>query len=574
MPLECVSRASRLRRLLRILAILGVIVTPSIGASQENPAGPAPQPAQPVTTMAAIERLGESATLTFSNRPIVVLRARVMGRLPAERAAVARRLLDGLVEDRLSGPIEVRTLESSRIIAVGNRSVIALTPLDVDDLAGETLDEVTARAVSTLQLALAEALEARAPWVIVRAVLLSLLAIGLAIALLLAIVRGHRIIAQRLVLAAERRIVRAGEGSLEVLRASRVFEFWRRAISLASILLGLFVAYSVLTFILRRFQYTRPWGESMRSFMLERISTLAIDMLHAIPALFTVALIFIVARFFVRLLQLFFKAIEVGNVQVDWLHPETAQPTRRLITALLWVFAAVMAYPYLPGSDTDAFKGASVFIGLVISLGSSGLVNQVMSSFMITYSRALRLGDFVRIGDVEGTVTHVGVLSTKIKTLRGEEVTLPNAVVVATNTTNYSRFADSEGVFTPTSVTIGYETPWRQVQSLLLAAADRTPGIRKSPAPRVLESELQEFGVKYTLLVGVEQLPRRGLTMSALHGNILDTFNEFGVQIMTPAYEGDPAEPKIVPKAKWYAEPAREPSRESGVGDRQSQSTV
>jgi small-conductance mechanosensitive channel len=380
--------------------------------------------------------------------------------------------------------------------------------------------------------------------------------VGLAAAtvLLIAIVRGHRVIARRLVLAAEKRIVKAGEGSLEVLRASRVFEFWRRAISLVSILLGLFVAYSVTTFILRRFPYTRPWGESMRSFMLEKISSLAIDMLHAVPSLFTVVLIFIVARFFVRLLRLFFTAVEQGSVEVPWLHPETAQPTRRLVGALLWVFAAVMAYPYLPGSDTDAFKGASVFIGLVISLGSSGLVNQVMSSFMITYSRALRLGDFVRIGEVEGTVTHVGVLSTKVKTLRAEEVTLPNAVVVATNTTNYSRLAGGEGVYTPTSVMIGYDTPWRQVQSLLLTAAERTPGLRKAPAPRVLQTELQDFGVKYVLQVGVERLEQRGLTMSALHANILDAFNESGVQIMTPAYEGDPAEPKIVPKERWHAD--------------------
>jgi small-conductance mechanosensitive channel len=550
-------RASRPRCFLQTLAIFCLLVTPSTGASQENPAGPAPQPAQPITAMAAVERADQSATLMFSNRSIVVFRARVMGRLPADRAAVASRLLEGLVNDRLTGPIEVRSLENSRLILIANRSTIALTPLDVDELAGETLDEVTARAVSTLQVALSEALEARTPWVIVQGVLLSLVAIVVAIALLVAIVRGHRVIARRLVLGAEKRIARAGEGSLEVLRASRVFEFWRRSISLVSILLGLFVAYSALTFILRRFPYTRPWGESMRSFMLEKISTLAIDMLHAIPALFTVALIFIVARFFIRLLQLFFKAIELGNVQVEWLHPETAQPTRRLITALLWVFAAVMAYPYLPGSDTDAFKGASVFIGLVISLGSSGLVNQVMSSFMITYSRALRLGDFVRIGDVEGTVTHVGVLSTKIKTLRAEEVTLPNAVVVATNTTNYSRLADGEGVYTPTSVTIGYDTPWRQVQSLLLTAAERTPGLRKAPAPRVLQSELQDFGVKYVLQVGVERQEQRGLTMSALHANILDAFNEGGVQIMTPAYEGDPAEPKIVPKERWHTVPAR-----------------
>jgi small-conductance mechanosensitive channel len=254
---------------------------------------------------------------------------------------------------------------------------------------------------------------------------------------------------------------------------------------------------------------------------------------------------------------LFFNAIERGSVQVPWLHPDTAQPSRRLASALLWLFAAVMAYPYLPGSGTDAFKGASVFIGVVVSLGSSGLVNQMMSSFMITYSRALRIGDFVRVGDVEGTVNHLGVLSTKIKTPRGEEITIPNAVVVATTTTNYSRFADSEGVYTPTSVTIGYDTPWRQVQSLLLMAAARTSGVRKTPAPLVRQSELQDFYVKYTLLVCPERPELRVAALSALHANILDAFNEYGVQIMSPNYEADPDGRKIVSKENWHAAPAR-----------------
>ena len=291
--------------------------------------------------------------------------------------------------------------------------------------------------------------------------------------------------------------------------------------------------------------------------MLSTMERLGLDMVHAIPSLFTVLLILLIARFFVRLLHLFFKAIEQGSVEVAWLHPETAQPSRRLASAVLWLFAAVMAYPYLPGSGTDAFKGASVFIGLVLSLGSSGLVNQVMSSFMITYARALRLGDFVRVGDVEGIVHHLGVLSTKIKTLRGEEITIPNAIVVGTTTTNYSRFAGTDGVYAPTSVTIGYDTPWRQVQSLLLLAAERTPGVRKTPAPLVRQSELQDFYVKYTLLVCPDLPELRLFVMSELHANILDAFNEYGVQIMSPNYEADPEGLKIVPKGKWHAAPAK-----------------
>jgi small-conductance mechanosensitive channel len=493
----------------------------------------------------------------FSNRPIVEFRARVLGRMPAERAAGVVRLLDGLVADRLAGPVEVRALEGSRIIVVASRSVIALTPLDVDELAGDTLDGETEQAVSTLRVALAEAIEARTPMMLVRAAGLSLLAIALAVVLLVVIARGHDRIAWRLIRAAEHQLARAGEGQLEVLRASRLFDFWRRFVSLISIVLGLVVTYFAVTFVLRRFPYTRPWGESMRAFMLATIERLAVDMVQAIPSLFTVLLIFLIARFFVRLLHVFFKAVEQGSVRVAWLHPETALPSRRLASAILWLFAAVMAYPYLPGSGTDAFKGASVFIGLVLSLGSSGLVNQVMSSFMITYARALRLGDFVRVGEVEGTVHHLGVLSTKIKTLRGEEITIPNAVVVGTTTTNYSRFADADGVYTPTSVTIGYDTPWRQVQSLLLMAAERTPGVRKTPAPVVRQSELQDFYVKYTLLVCPDRPELRVGVMSELHANILDSFNEYGVQIMSPNYEADPDGPKIVPKAKWHAAPAK-----------------
>jgi len=226
------------------------------------------------------------------------------------------------------------------------------------------------------------------------------------------------------------------------------------------------------------------------------------------------------------------------------------------------LFAIVMTYPYMPGSQTDAFKGVSVFLGLMITLGSSGLVNHIMSGFMLTYSRAVRMGDFVRIGDVEGTVTHLGVLSVKVRTPFHEDVTIPNAVVVSQTTTDYSRYGDAQGVFTPTSVTIGYDAPWRQVQELLLLAAGRTPGLRREPKPMVLQEALQDFYVKYTLIVCLERQESRPFTLHALHAHIQDLFNEYGVQIMSPNYVLDPAAPKVVPKDHWFATPARpDPSR-------------
>ena len=183
--------------------------------------------------------------------------------------------------------------------------------------------------------------------------------------------------------------------------------------------LGLTLAYLWLTFVLRRFPYTRPWGESLRAFLLDQLAGTGEAILQALPGLFTVALIFVITRFVVRLEHLLFRAVEDGRVSLPGMYPETAQPTRKLLTVGLWLFAVAIAYPYLPGSDSDAFKGMSVFVGLVVSLGSSGIVNQVMSGFTLTYSRALRVGDFVAIGDIEGTVTHVGTLSTKTHDAQG-----------------------------------------------------------------------------------------------------------------------------------------------------------
>ena len=181
----------------------------------------------------------------------------------------------------------------------------------------------------------------------------------------------------------------------------------------------------------------------------------------------------------------------------------------------------------------------------MISLGSSSVVNQMMSGLTITYSRSLRVGDFVRVGEVDGTVTQVGSLSTKIKTPRAEEITIPNAVVVSNITTNYTRFHEAEGVFFPTSVTIGYDTPWRQVHALLLLAAERTAGVRKQPAPVVRQTSLQDFYVEYTLLVSVEHPSRRAGILDRLHANIQDAFNEFDVQSPLPTTRPIPKAAKL-----------------------------
>jgi small-conductance mechanosensitive channel len=270
-----------------------------------------------------------------------------------------------------------------------------------------------------------------------------------------------------------------------------------------------------------------------------------------------VVVIVFLARVVARLVTSFFDAVYRGEVEVGWLPPESAKPTKPIALVLLWMIAITVAYPYLPGSGTDVFKGLSVFLGVLVSLGSSGLVNQAMAGISLMYSRALKPGDYVLVSGTEGTVTTFGLLAIKIMTPKQEEVTIPNAVVVANITQNYSRPGNEDGVILHTNVTIGYDAPWRQVHAMLLAAAEKTPGLRREPKPFVRQRSLSDFYVDYEINAHMEDPHNRIAVLSALNANIQDAFNEHGVQIMSPHFVTQPDKAVVVPKEKWAPPPAR-----------------
>ena len=497
---------------------------------------------------------GQPARFVFANREIVRFRATVFARTPHERATAATQYLTRLVDESPSARVTVQTFDQGTVVSVDRHVIFVIVSADVDTLAGERLDRTSADALTRLQIAFDEAVELRSPSRLLRAGLLALAATLLYITALWLLRRIFAATAAGFSRTTERQLARLPGG--EIARAARAPEYAGRALGAVAILLGLFCTYSWLMFVLRRFPYTRPWGETLRASLFSTLVSIGQHIVLAFPGLFTVLAIVLVARFMTRVVTLILRAVEEERVTIPFVYPETAQPTRRIMTALVWMFALILSYGYLPASDSEAFKGVSVFVGLIVSLGSTGVMSQIMSGFTITYSRTVRLGDFVKLGDVEGTVTHLGALSTKVKTVRNEEITIPNAVVISSAATNYSRHALSEGVFVPTAVTIGYDVPWRQVHALLLLAASRTQGLRADPRPLVRQSELQNFCVKYTLLVCLEQPRTRGPVLHWLHANIQDAFNEFGVQIMSPHYESDPAARKVVPKEQWYAAPA------------------
>jgi small-conductance mechanosensitive channel len=501
---------------------------------------------------------GDSVQLRIANRPIATFRAQVMGRSPAERAGAAAALITKILDRERNAAVDRQSIPDAEVIRLAGRPVFTITTWDVDAAAGETVADASAAAVENLRVAAAEYREQKSPRRIALGVLRVLL-FSLGAYLLV-----------RLIMAVRRRVIARVERWLRVQKdidprtapkAALVAEGYLavglgRLIDLLALAATLAVGYVWLTGSLRSFPYTRLWGETLRSHLIAVVSSTLLAFVHAIPGLLAVGVIFLVTRYLTKLVNIVLSGVESQRLAIPWIDADIAAPTRRILNGLLWIFALLIAYPYLPGSGTDAFKGVSFFIGLIVSLGSSSVVNQAMSGLVLMYSRSLKPGDYVRIGATEGMVTHLGLLSTKVRTRLREEVSIPNTVVLSDTTKNYSRYRGHDGLMLSTTVLIGYRAPWRQVHALLTRAAVATPGLLREPAPLIRQTELGSFGVSYEVNARLENPGERIATLTRLHANIQDEFNQHGVPIMVPSYESDPEQPALVPPEKWHTAPA------------------
>jgi small-conductance mechanosensitive channel len=320
-----------------------------------------------------------------------------------------------------------------------------------------------------------------------------------------------------------------------------------------------FLVLAVLWFdvVLGQFPWTRWLSDDIAQLILDPLAIIALGIANYVPSLLFLVVLAIVTRFGLRMLRLYFDAVERGRTRLLNFEPEWALPTYKIVRALVLGVALVMAYPYLPGSGSEALRGLSVFAGLLISLGASSSVANLIAGYLTTFGRVFRVGDLIEVGDVMGKVTQVRLLTTRVRTIRNEEITIPNSTVMSSSIKNYSALSRERGLVLQTEVGIGYEVPWRQVHAMLLEAARRTPGLLADPPPFVWQTKLGDFAVTYQLNVSKPDAEGLKAAYSGLHQNILDVFNEHGVQIMTPAYEGDPEAPKVVPKEQWFAAPAK-----------------
>lgn len=500
----------------------------------------------------------QARTVTIFHQPVVMLQATFGQTTPEERVLRTRSALRAFTEDDIRQPLRVvpviRYGQPGRLFQMNGKPVLLLSQADLDEGDDLTLDQAAQRVLARMEAqrtSLQEQFNNRYLFISAGK--------ALAGALLLALFYYGAFRAWRRV----RRFF-----LLRILeKRSAIPQHWRRYLgnievrlyAVLVILLGMLACYLWLSWAFSLFPWTRVWSESLGDWSLGVIRHLSLSIVASLPGLMIVVLIFLLTWLIIRLVKVVLDQVAAGRIQIPGIHPETVSATRRLISVVIWLFALSAAYPFLPGANSLAFKGISVFFGLMLTLGSTGVMTHAMSGLVLIYSRALRKGDWIRLADNEGQVSEIGVLATKILTRENYIVTVPNAVVVSGKIINLSAESVDGGVNLTTSVTIGYDTPWRQVHALLELAARRTPGIDQQIAPVVRKLGLLDWYTSYELQVRLLPTTKLPDGRNALHSSIIDEFNEFGVQIMSPNFVMQPKAAVVVPQEAWYAAPAVAP---------------
>lgn len=285
--------------------------------------------------------------------------------------------------------------------------------------------------------------------------------------------------------------------------------------------------------------YTRNWSHAILQLIWSPFKSILFAVWEYLPNLFTILVIYFVMKYFIRLIKYIFSEIETEKLKIPGFYNDWAMPTFSIIRLLLYAFMLILIFPYLPGSDSNIFKGVTIFIGVLFSLGSSSAVGNMIAGLMITYMRPFKIGDRIKIDNVKGDVIEKTILVTRLRTPKNEIITIPNSSVLSGNTTNYTSEANEKGLIIHTTVTIGYDVPWKNTHQALIDAALITEKVLKEPKPYVLQTSLDDFYVSYQINGYTKEASRQARIYSDLHQNIQNVFNERGIEILSPHYRSE-----------------------------------
>jgi small-conductance mechanosensitive channel len=537
------------------LAVLFAVgVAPAVFAQAAGP------DSEPGVSALAEETQVHTAPVTIDGTVLFSLRG--VSALPAEeRAARISKKIEGVARDPSFDPANLTIADDGAITKIMAGETLILGIVDADArLEGVERRELAIVAVDRIRSAIKQYRTDRQPGAILAGALKALgdtvvLALGLAVFLWL-----WRRLDDKLSERLERRLKAMGVESVQTGSAERAGDALSGGLRAVRTMVFLAAVFLYSNMVLGLFPWTRPIHAKLTSWFLDPLLVMGRGVVDSIPDLIFLVILFLILRWTVGLIRLFFNAVERGSVTFAGFDPEWARPTFKIVRLLVIALGVVVAYPYIPGSSSSAFKGVSLFAGIIFSLGSSSVISNLIAGFAMTYRRAFRVGDRVQIGNVVGDVAEVRLQVTHLRTPKNEDVVIPNSMILNGEVINYSTLARSRGLILHTTVGIGYETPWRQVEAMLLMAAERVPGLLREPAPFVLQKALGDFCVTYEINVYCDQPHAMPQLYTELHRAILDVFNEYEIQIMTPAYEGDPEQAKVVPRDQWFTAPATAPA--------------
>ncbi|MDJ0736763.1 MAG: mechanosensitive ion channel family protein [Nostocaceae cyanobacterium] len=326
--------------------------------------------------------------------------------------------------------------------------------------------------------------------------------------------------------------------NIEVLSASRFTALLHRSINFLHLVAVLGILYIYLPLVLSLFPWTKPLSTNLYHYFIWALHRSLQGFLKYFPNIFALGLIIFFTYYIIKFIRPIFKQLGSGSISIPGFYPEWAEPTYKLVLFLIIALALVAALPYLPGFGTPAFQGISVFLGVLFSLGSTAIVANIVAGTILIYTRAFHIGDRIQIGDAIGDIVEKTLLVTRIRTIKNVVITIPNATVINSQIVNFSTLSQDPNhyLILHTTVTLGYDVPWRKVHQVLIDAALATEHILAQPAPFVLQTSLDDFYVSYQLNAYTNKPTIMSKIYSQLHQNIQDKCNQADIEILSPHY--------------------------------------
>lgn len=485
----------------------------------------------------SLRRISKKAPVVPFNDTIFHIYTRIGSYTPAERAAKVTQKIKDLNDDFTFHPdsLLVIPMENVMDISYGENIIMSITPTDTKyfNLSQEEIAYFYRDAIAD---SIRQYREDTGIWNILKQVGLVLLIVIVLYFLLKYLLRFFRLISQK-VMAQKGKLIKGisikSYNILDEEKATNVVLFIVKIIKYLAIILLFYLALPVIFSI---FPETRDVASKLIGYVTSPLIKIWKSILKHIPNIITIIVIVILFRYLIKGIKYFANEIEIGRLKINGFYPDWAMPTYNIVRTLLYAFMFIIIFPYLPGSDSKIFQGVSVFIGVIISLGSTSLIGNVVSGLVLTYMRPFMVGDFIKIGDITGTIVEKTPFVTRIRTPKNENITIPNSNIMSVYTVNYTTSTRKNGLIVYISVGVGYDIPWQQVHQLLIEAALKTEHILKKPEPFVLQRAFNDFYVEYQLNAYTKEDKKLSRIYSDLHAHVQDVFNEARIELLSPHY--------------------------------------